>query len=139
MRWIFYIVQMGFRYGSLVEDLYTGYRLHCEGWKSIFCDPKRPAFLGKAPINLNDMLNQTVRWCVGLLEVAFCEHSPITFGARSINLLTGLCYGHMALWPISSIPVTIYAFLPQLALLKCVSIFPEVCIPIYAVIDQLVL
>ena len=76
---------------------------------------------------------------MGLLEVAFCEHSPITFGARSINLLTGLCYGHMTLWPISSIPITIYAFLPQLALLKRVSIFPEVCIPIYAVIDQLVL
>ncbi|KAJ9706244.1 hypothetical protein PVL29_001670 [Vitis rotundifolia] len=121
--------KMGFRYGSLVEDLYTGYRLHCEGWKSIFCNPKRPAFLGKAPINLNDMLNQTVRWCVGLLEVAFCKHSPITFGARSINLLTGLCYGHMALWPISSIPITIYAFLPQLALLKCASIFPKASDP----------
>ena len=40
---------MGFRYGSLVEDIYTGYQLHCEGWKSIFCNPKRPAFLGHVP------------------------------------------------------------------------------------------
>ncbi|RVW91580.1 Cellulose synthase-like protein G1 [Vitis vinifera] len=38
-------IKMGFRYGSLVEDMYTSYMLQCEGWKSIFCHPKRPAFL----------------------------------------------------------------------------------------------
>ncbi|RVW91586.1 Cellulose synthase-like protein G1 [Vitis vinifera] len=79
--------KMGFRYGSLVEDLYTSCLLQCEGWKSIYCNPKRPAFLGKSPINLHDFLNQTMRWSVGLLEVAFSRYSPITFG--SISLLSG--------------------------------------------------
>ncbi|KAH7862201.1 hypothetical protein Vadar_001376 [Vaccinium darrowii] len=118
--------KMGFRYGSLVEDYYTGYRLQCEGWKSVFCHPKRPAFLGDVPITLNDVLNQTKRWSVGLLEVGFSKHSPVTFGVRSMGPLMGLCYAQLAFWALWSIPLTMYAFLPQLALLKGVSIFPKV-------------
>lgn len=120
-------MQIGLRYGALVEDFYTGYHLHCKGWKSIFCNPKRPAFLGNSPINLNGILNQLTRWCVGLLEVGFSKYSPITFGIKSINLLQGLCYSHYAFWPLWSIPITIYAFVPQLALLyNSASIFPKV-------------
>ncbi|RVX04114.1 Cellulose synthase-like protein G3 [Vitis vinifera] len=121
--------KMGYRYGSLCEDYCTGYRLHCEGWKSIFCNPKRPAFLGRAPINLNVCLNQSKRWGVGLLEVGFCKHSPIVFGLMEIGPLMGLCYANYAFRPLWSIPITIYAFLPPLALLKGVSIFPKVSEP----------
>ncbi|XP_034711718.1 cellulose synthase-like protein G3 isoform X2 [Vitis riparia] len=121
--------EIGFRYGSLAEDFYTGYLLKCKGWKSIFCNPKRPAFLGNSPINLHSTLNQLMRWSVGLLEVAFCRYSPITFGVKSINPLTGLCYAHYAFWPIWSIPITIYAFVPQLSLLNCASIFPKASDP----------
>ena len=122
---------MGFRYGSLVEDLYTSCQLQSEGWKSVYCNPKRPAFLGKSPINLHDCLNQTMRWSVGLLEVAFSRYCPITFGVRSIGLLSGLCYAFCTFWAIWAIPITIYAFLPQLALLNSASIFPKVCITIH--------
>ncbi|XP_057510308.1 cellulose synthase-like protein G3 [Actinidia eriantha] len=118
--------KLGFRYGSLVEDYYTGYRLHCEGWKSVFCHPKRPAFLGDVPITLIDVLSQNKRWSVGLLEVAFSKYSPVTFGARAMGPVMGLCYAHTGFWPIWSIPITIYGFLPQLALLNGVSIFPKV-------------
>ena len=124
-------LQMGFKYGSLVEDFYTGYRLQCDGWRSVFCDPERAAFLGNVPINLVDVLNQNKRWAVGLLEMGLSEYSPITFGTQSIGLLMGLGYSHNAFWPLSSIPVTVYAFLPQLALLNGVSVFPEVCIGIH--------
>ncbi|KAK3024198.1 hypothetical protein RJ639_043775, partial [Escallonia herrerae] len=117
--------KMGFRYGSLVEDYYTGYRLQCEGWESVFCHPGTPAFLGDVPISLNDVLNQTKRWSVGLLEVAFSKYSPLTFGFRSMGPIMGLCYAHYAFWPILAIPITIYAFLPQMALLSGVSIFPK--------------
>lgn len=117
---------LGFKYGSLVEDYYTGYRLQCEGWKSVFCQPDRPAFLGDIPINLNDILSQTKRWSVGLLEVALSKYSPLTFGVSSIGPIMGFCYAHYAFWPIWSVPITIYAFLPQLALLNKVSIFPKV-------------
>lgn len=124
---------MGFKYGSLVEDYYTGYRLQCEGWKSIFCNPERVAFLGDAPISLLDVLTQNKRWSIGLLEVTFSEYSPITFGVGAMGPLMGLSYAHYAFWPIWSIPVIMYAFLPQLALLNGIPLFPKVsfyiCIP----------
>ncbi|XP_052209376.1 cellulose synthase-like protein G3 isoform X2 [Diospyros lotus] len=118
--------KLGYRYGSLVEDYYTGFRLHCEGWKSAFCNPRRPAFLGEAPITLVDALNQTKRWDVGLLEVTISKYSPITFGVKSMGLLMGLCYANYAFWPFLSIPITIYGIFPQLTLLNGISIFPKV-------------
>ncbi|CAA3013910.1 cellulose synthase G3 [Olea europaea subsp. europaea] len=121
--------KIGFRYGSLVEDYYTGYRLQCEGWKSIFCDPSKPAFLGDVPISLHDVLNQNKRWAVGLLEVAFSKYSPITFGIRSMGILMGLAFAHLAFWPILGVPITVYAFLPSLILLSGISIFPKVSDP----------
>ncbi|XP_006343827.1 cellulose synthase-like protein G3 [Solanum tuberosum] len=121
--------KIGFRYGSLVEDYYTGYRLQCEGWKSVFCNPKRPAFLGDIPISLYDVVSQNKRWSVGLLEVAFSKYSPLTFGVQSMGLVMAHCYAHYAFWPIWSIPLTLYAFIPQLTLLNGVTIFPKVSDP----------
>ncbi|XP_044485758.1 cellulose synthase-like protein G2 [Mangifera indica] len=120
--------KMGFRYGSLVEDYYTGYRMHCEGWRSIFCHPERSAFYGDAPICLVDLLNQNKRWAIGLLEVTFSRYSTLIFGIRRIGLM-GLCYAYYSCWPFWSIPITVYAFLPQLALLNGVSLFPKVSEP----------
>nr|XP_023881279.1 cellulose synthase-like protein G3 [Quercus suber]POF22915.1 cellulose synthase-like protein g3 [Quercus suber] len=121
--------KIGFKYGSLVEDYFTGYRLNGEGWKAIFCNPKRPAFLGDVPISLVDALNQCRRWAIGLLEVVFSKYNPMIFGTRNIGLLMGLAYAHYSFWPSWSIPTTIYAFIPQLALLNGVSIFPKVSEP----------
>ncbi|KAL3506593.1 hypothetical protein ACH5RR_031975 [Cinchona calisaya] len=121
--------KMGFRYGSLVEDYYTGYHLHSQGWKSIFCHPKRPAFLGDIPNSLFDVVNQGIRWSIGLLEVAFSKYSPLTFGMRALGPRMSLCYAHYAFSPTWSIPITIYAFLPQLTLLNKMYIFPQVSDP----------
>lgn len=119
-------MQVGFRYGSLVEDYYTGYRLQCEGWRSIFCRPDREAFLGDIPISLNDVLSQNKRWAIGLLEVGFSKYNPVTFGTMAIGPLMALSYAHYAFWPIWSLPITIYGFVPQLALLINLPIFPKV-------------
>ncbi|XVF12935.1 hypothetical protein REPUB_Repub08aG0162800 [Reevesia pubescens] len=121
--------KIGFRYGSLVEDYYTGFRLKCEGWRSIFCYPERAAFLGDVPFNLLDNLAQNKRWAIGLLEVGFSRYSTITFGVKAMGLFMGLGYSYYAFWPILSIPITTYSFLPQLALLNGVSIFPKVSEP----------
>ncbi|KAF3628384.1 Cellulose synthase-like protein G3 [Capsicum annuum] len=118
--------KMGFRYGSLVEDIHTGYHLHCEGWKSIFCNPKRPAFLGHVPLSLNDVVIQIKRWAMGLLEIAFSKYSPIIFGMWHLGPIMAQCYTHYAFWPIYAIPLTLYAFVPQLALLCGVPIFPKI-------------
>ncbi|GAB4857628.1 hypothetical protein Ancab_015534 [Ancistrocladus abbreviatus] len=121
--------QIGFRYGSLVEDEYTSFRLHCDGWRSIFCNPNRPAFLGAAPISLIDLMCQVKRWMIGNLEILLMQQSPLRLGIKSIGLLAALNYTHFDFWPTWSIPVTIYAFIPQLALLNGVSLFPKVTDP----------
>ncbi|KAE8659658.1 Cellulose synthase A catalytic subunit 8 [Hibiscus syriacus] len=36
-------------YGSVTEDILTGFKMHCRGWRSIYCMPLRPAFKGSAP------------------------------------------------------------------------------------------
>ncbi|KAJ4835006.1 hypothetical protein Tsubulata_013260, partial [Turnera subulata] len=100
--------------------------LQIRGWRSIFCNPERAAFLGDAPISLVDLLGQQKRWAIGFLDIAFSKkYSPITFGIGSKGLLTGLAYSHNSFIPIWSIPVTIYAVFPQLALLHNISIFPK--------------
>ncbi|XVF51284.1 hypothetical protein PTKIN_Ptkin04bG0172500 [Pterospermum kingtungense] len=121
--------KIGFRYGSLVEDYYTGFRLHCEGWRSIFCHPERAAFLGDVPFNVLDVLGQNKRWNIGLLEVVCSRYNTITFGVKGMGLFMGLGYSFYAFSPTWSIPITIYSFLPQLALLNGVSIFPKVSEP----------
>ncbi|MCL7023980.1 hypothetical protein MKW94_020923 [Papaver nudicaule] len=114
--------KMGFRYGSLVEDYFTGYQLNCEGWDSVFYHPDRAAFWGDIPNFLS-----TLMMC--LLEVAFSKYSPIIFGTKSRGVLMGLAYSHFAFWGTWSIPITIYAFVPQLTLLNGVSPFPKVSDP----------
>ncbi|OVA08227.1 Cellulose synthase [Macleaya cordata] len=91
---------MGFRYGSLVEDFFTGYRMQCEGWQGVFCDPQTPAFLGDFPISLNDTLIQVKRWSVGLIEVGFSKYCPFTFGTRRHSLLMDMAYGFDSVWPL---------------------------------------
>ena len=119
-------VQIGVRYGSLAEDFFTGYCLQSAGWRTIFCNPERAAFYGDAPISLVDVLNQNKRWAIGLLEVTFSKYCPVTFGTRAMDFPMGLAYAHYAFWPLSSIPIIIYAFLPQIALLNGLTIFPKV-------------
>ncbi|KAL5716521.1 hypothetical protein ACHQM5_018199 [Ranunculus cassubicifolius] len=119
--------EMGVKYGTIVEDVNTGYRLLCEGWKSVFYDSdERPAFLGDVPITLHDSLSQQRRWAAGLLQIGLSKYSPVTFGTKSLGLPMGLCFCHLAFWAIWSFPITIYAFLPPLALLNGVHIFPQV-------------
>lgn len=53
--------RVGWIYGSVTEDVVTGYRMHNRGWKSVYCVTKRDAFRGTAPINLTDRLHQVLR------------------------------------------------------------------------------
>ncbi|KAL4297147.1 hypothetical protein GQ457_12G000610 [Hibiscus cannabinus] len=122
-------LKRGFRYGSLVEDFFTSYRLQCEGWKSLFCNPERAAFLGDVPITLFDVLSQCKRWCIGAFEVTFSKYNTLIFGSQSMGVITSLAYSHYACWPIWCIPITFYSFLPQLALLNQVTIFPKISEP----------
>lgn len=115
---------VGFRYGSLVEDFFTGYLLHCEGWESVFYNPKRAAFIGKFPITLDGVLRQGKRWAVGLSDVAFSKYCPITFGRRHCSKILCLAYLNYTFRAIPFIPVAFYGIFPQIAAVHQIQIFP---------------
>ncbi|MED6189739.1 Cellulose synthase A catalytic subunit 2 [UDP-forming], partial [Stylosanthes scabra] len=72
--------EVGWIYGSVTEDILTGFKMHCHGWRSVYCMPKRPAFKGSAPINLSDRLHQVLRWALGSVEILFSRHCPLWYG-----------------------------------------------------------
>ncbi len=53
--------RVGWIYGSVTEDVVTGFRMHNRGWRSIYCVTTPDAFRGTAPINLTDRLHQVIR------------------------------------------------------------------------------
>ncbi|KAF2313475.1 hypothetical protein GH714_011166 [Hevea brasiliensis] len=89
----------------------------------------RASVSGECPISLVDLLTQQKRWAVGDFDVAFSKYSPMIYGIRRLGLLMTLLYSQYAFWPIWSIPITTYAFLPQLALINQVRVFPKVSEP----------
>nr|XP_043608056.1 cellulose synthase-like protein G3 isoform X2 [Erigeron canadensis] len=121
--------EIGFRYGVLTEDIYTGFHLQCLGWKSVICNPTRAAFLGHMPIALKDFLSQSNRWYLGLLQAGLSKYSPLTYGFKFLNPFQAICYANLYFRAFWSIPIIIYAFLPQLALLNSVPLFPKVLDP----------
>ncbi|MED6112365.1 hypothetical protein PIB30_061005 [Stylosanthes scabra] len=64
-------VQIGWKYGSITEDVLTGLSIHKMGWKSEFCTPEPMAFTGVAPIGLPAAMSQQKRWATGMLEIFF--------------------------------------------------------------------
>uniref|UniRef100_A0A2P2K259 Cellulose synthase-like protein G1 n=1 Tax=Rhizophora mucronata TaxID=61149 RepID=A0A2P2K259_RHIMU len=118
--------QKGFLYHSVMEDYFTGFILHCQGWTSVLCNPSMPAFMGNATTNLNDTLVQGIRWNSGLLEVTLSRFCPFIYGLSRMSLLQTMCYGYFSLQPFYSLPVWCLAVLPQLCLLNDIPIYPKV-------------
>ncbi|CAK9171545.1 unnamed protein product [Ilex paraguariensis] len=85
--------EIGWIYGSVTEDILTGFKMHARGWISIYCMPPRPAFKGSAPINLSDRLNQVLRWALGSIEILLSRHCPICKCIRGITKAE-----HIAVW-----------------------------------------
>lgn len=102
--------------------------MHCRGWRSIYCMPKRPAFKGSAPINLSDRLNQVLRWALGSVEIFFSNHSPLIYGYKNGNLkwLERFAYINTTVYPFTSLPLLAYCTLPAICLLTGKFIMPEV-------------
>lgn len=119
--------QIGWIYGSVTEDILTGFKMHARGWISIYCMPPRPAFKGSAPINLSDRLNQVLRWALGSIEILLSRHCPIWYGySGRLKLLERLAYINTIVYPLTSIPLVAYCVLPAICLLTGKFIIPEV-------------
>ncbi|KAG5612569.1 hypothetical protein H5410_023850 [Solanum commersonii] len=118
--------EIGWIYGSVTEDILTGFKMHCHGWRSIYCMPKRAAFKGSAPINLSDRLHQVLRWALGSIEIFFSRHCPLWYGyGRGLNWLERFSYINATIYPFTSIPLVAYCTLPAVCLLTGNFIAPK--------------
>ncbi|KAF2293151.1 hypothetical protein GH714_038021 [Hevea brasiliensis] len=119
--------EVGWIYGSVTEDILTGFKMHCHGWRSVYCIPKRPAFKGSAPINLSDRLHQVLRWALGSVEIFLSRHCPIWYGyGGGLNWLERFSYINSVVYPWTSIPLLVYCTLPAICLLTGKFIVPEI-------------
>ncbi|XP_073142642.1 cellulose synthase A catalytic subunit 6 [UDP-forming]-like [Henckelia pumila] len=119
--------EVGWIYGSVTEDILTGFKMHCHGWRSVYCIPKRPAFKGSAPINLSDRLHQVLRWALGSVEIFFSRHCPIWYGyGCGLKPLERFSYINSVVYPLTSIPLIAYCTLPAVCLLTGKFIVPEI-------------
>ncbi|XP_004511422.1 cellulose synthase-like protein D3 [Cicer arietinum] len=107
--------RVGWIYGSITEDVVTGYRMHNRGWKSVYCVTKRDAFRGTAPINLTDRLHQVLRWATGSVEI-FLSRNNALFASPRMKLLQRLAYLNVGIYPFTSFFLIVYCFLPALSL-----------------------
>ncbi|CAO2823093.1 unnamed protein product [Amaranthus hypochondriacus] len=121
-------LELGWIYGSITEDILTGFKMHCRGWRSIYCMPKRPAFKGSAPINLSDRLNQVLRWALGSVEIFFSRHSPLWYGYKGgkLRFLERFAYVNTTVYPFTSLPLLAYCILPAVCLLTGKFIMPTI-------------
>lgn len=106
---------MGWIYGSVTEDVVTGYRMHNRGWRSVYCVTKRDAFRGSAPINLTDRLHQVLRWATGSVEIFFSRNNAF-LASTKLKILQRLAYINVGVYPFTSLFLIIYCFLPALSL-----------------------
>lgn len=117
--------EVGWIYGSVTEDILTGFKMHCRGWRSVYCSPKRPAFKGSAPINLSDRLHQVLRWALGSIEIFLSHHCPLWYGyGGKLKLLERLAYINTIVYPFTSIPLLAYCTIPAVCLLTGKFIIP---------------
>ncbi|KAL6564503.1 Cellulose synthase A catalytic subunit 4 UDP-forming [Orobanche minor] len=118
--------EIGWIYGSITEDILTGFKMHCRGWRSVYCSPKRPAFKGSAPINLSDRLHQVLRWALGSVEIFFSRHCPLWYGyGGKLKWLERLAYINTIVYPFTSIALLAYCTLPAVCLLTGKFIVPS--------------
>lgn len=119
-------MQIGYSYGSLLESTYTGYLLHCKGWRSVYLYPERPCFLGCTSVNLNDALVQQMKWSSGLFQAGVSKYSPLTYGLSKMSFLQSMCYGYFMLSPFASVAMLLYSILPPLYFFAGIPLFPKV-------------
>uniref|UniRef100_A0ACD5UVH2 Uncharacterized protein n=1 Tax=Avena sativa TaxID=4498 RepID=A0ACD5UVH2_AVESA len=107
--------RVGWIYGSVTEDVVTGYRMHNRGWRSVYWISKRDAFLGTAPINMTDRLHQVLRWATGSVEIFFSRNNAF-LASRKLMFLQRVAYLNVGIYPFTSMFLLTYCFIPALSL-----------------------
>ncbi|XP_016474240.2 cellulose synthase-like protein H1 [Nicotiana tabacum] len=118
--------KLGWLYGCATEDVLTGLLIQGKGWRSAYCAPDPPAFLGTAPSGGPASMTQQKRWANGLFEILFFSKSPIIgtlFG--KLQLRQCMAYLYIQLWALRSIFEVCYAILPPYCLITNSSFLPK--------------
>ncbi|XP_057428900.1 cellulose synthase-like protein E1 isoform X1 [Lotus japonicus] len=121
--------EMGLKYGCPVEDVITGLSIQCQGWKSVYYNPPRKAFLGVAPTSLIQVLVQHKRWSEGDLQILLSKYSPVWYGFGRISLGLQMVYCTYCLWAPNCFATLYYCIVPSLYLLKGIPLFPKMSSP----------
>ncbi|KAI8553032.1 hypothetical protein RHMOL_Rhmol06G0313800 [Rhododendron molle] len=118
--------EVGLVYGCLSEDLVTGLRIQCRGWKAVYYYPERKAFLGVAPNTLDLALVQHKRWGQGMFQIFLSEYCPFIYARGKIKLGAQMGYCVYLLFAPNSVAVLNYLIIPSICLLRSIPLFPEV-------------
>ncbi|XP_062187710.1 mixed-linked glucan synthase 4-like [Phragmites australis] len=102
---------VGWVYNIATEDVVTGFRMHRQGWRSLYCSMEPAAFRGTAPINLTERLLQILRWSGGSLEMFF-SHSNALLAGRRMHPLQRIAYLNMSTYPIVTVFILAYNLFP---------------------------
>ncbi|KAK4845721.1 hypothetical protein QYF36_008311 [Acer negundo] len=133
--------KVGWIYGSTVEDILTGLTIHKKGWRSGYCTPDPPAFLGCAPSGSLATLTQQKRWSTGLLEILCSKNNPISATLKA-NLQFRMCVAYLWIttWGLRSIFELCYAALPAYCIITNSNFLPKLQEPgIYIPVAVLVM
>ncbi|XP_051125154.1 probable cellulose synthase A catalytic subunit 6 [UDP-forming] [Andrographis paniculata] len=118
--------EVGWIYGCATEDILTGFKMHCRGWRSIYCAPVRPAFKYATPIDLFKCLNIASHCALGSVEIFLSKTCPLWYGyGGGLKCLQRLAYVNATLYPLTSIPLVVYCSLPAVCLLTGKFIIAE--------------
>ncbi|GAB4858550.1 glycosyltransferase 2 [Ancistrocladus abbreviatus] len=118
--------EMGMKYGIAVEDIVTGLGIQCRGWRSVYFNPERPAYVGLAPTTLAQALAQQKRWGEGNIQIMLSRYCPLVYGYNRISLMHRLGYCHYNIRAANSLPTIYYCVVPSLYLIRGIPLFPEV-------------
>ncbi|KAG8502858.1 hypothetical protein CXB51_000709 [Gossypium anomalum] len=121
--------EMGLKYGCPVEDVITGLSIQCRGWKPVYYNPERKAFLGVAPTTFAQILVQHKRWSEGDFQILLSKYSPAWFANGKISLGLQLGYCCYCLWATNCLAVLYYSIVPSLYLLRGIPLFPVLSSP----------
>ena len=126
--------EVGFSYGILLESTITGYLLHSRGWKSAYLYPKTPCFLGCAPTDIKEGMLQLVKWLSELLLLGVSsKYSPFTYGFSRMSIIHTFTYCFMTMSSLYAVVFILYGIVPQVCLLKGITVFPKATDPWFAV------
>jgi cellulose synthase (UDP-forming) len=107
----------GFSEWNLVEDLHTSYRLHADGWKSVY--HPRALTHGTAPLTAAEYLNQRLQWATDSLRILLFD-SPLR--RRGLSWRHRVHYLHTTSAYLLTACQTMFILAPSLYLLWGISV-----------------